>query len=78
MGFVGPVTFMHGNMTNAYTILVRKSEGKSPFGRHRHRWVKTLSFILQKSPGSMGWQQYFNLRITIFGLLTARTGGKLL
>jgi hypothetical protein len=26
-----------GEMKNAYKILVRNSEGKRPFGRHRHR-----------------------------------------
>jgi hypothetical protein len=68
MGFVGPVTFTHGNMKNAHKILLGKSEGKSPLERHSHTWVKTPSFILQKSPGSMGWQQYFNWRINTLRL----------
>jgi hypothetical protein len=29
-------------MRNAYKILVRKPEGKIPFGIHRHRWKDNI------------------------------------
>jgi hypothetical protein len=31
-----------GKLKNAYTILVSKSEGKRPLGRHRHRWEDNI------------------------------------
>jgi hypothetical protein len=31
-----------GNMRNSYKILVRRSEGKSPLGRPRHRWKDNI------------------------------------
>jgi hypothetical protein len=31
-----------GEMKNAYSILVRKPEGKRPLGRPRHRWEDNI------------------------------------
>jgi hypothetical protein len=35
-----------GEMRNAYKILVRKSEGKRPFGRPRPRWEDNIRMDL--------------------------------
>jgi len=39
-------------MTYAYTVLVRKPEGKRPLGRCRHRWKDDIEMDLQK----VGWE----------------------
>jgi len=31
-----------GDKRNAYKILVEKPEGKTPFGRYRHRWLHDI------------------------------------
>jgi hypothetical protein len=31
-----------GEMRDAYKIFVRKAEGKSPFGREKHRWEDNI------------------------------------
>jgi hypothetical protein len=31
-------TFLLGEMTNTYKILIEKSGGKRPLGRHKRRW----------------------------------------
>jgi hypothetical protein len=33
---------MNGDKRNAYRVLVGKSEGKRPLGRHRRRWVNNI------------------------------------
>jgi hypothetical protein len=33
---------------NVYRILVRKSEGKRPLGRPRHRWVDNIKMDLRE------------------------------
>jgi hypothetical protein len=33
---------------NAYRILVRKSEGKSPLGRPRGRWIDNIKMDLRE------------------------------
>jgi hypothetical protein len=40
-----------GETRNAYRILVGKSEGKSPLGRPRHRWMDNIKMDL----GEIGW-----------------------
>jgi hypothetical protein len=35
-------------MRNAYTIVVRKPEGKRPLGRTRHRWNDNIKVLLKK------------------------------
>jgi hypothetical protein len=37
MGWVGLVVLV-GKFRNAFSVLVRKSEGRRPFGRLRPRW----------------------------------------
>jgi hypothetical protein len=37
-----------GEKRNTQEVLVRKSEGKRPFGRHRRRWEIILEWILGK------------------------------
>jgi hypothetical protein len=37
MKWAGHIIYME-EMRNAYKILVRKSEAKTPFGRSRHKW----------------------------------------
>jgi hypothetical protein len=40
-----------GEKMNAYRILVRKPEGKSPLGRPRRRWVYSIKLDLRE----IGW-----------------------
>jgi hypothetical protein len=40
-----------GEKRNAYRLLVRKPEGKSPLGRQRRRWVDNIRLDL----GEVGW-----------------------
>jgi hypothetical protein len=40
------------DMSNAYKILVGKSEGKRPLGRHRHRWPHDIRMDLRE----IGWE----------------------
>jgi hypothetical protein len=40
-----------GEKRKACMLLVRKSEGKRPLGRSRHRWVYNMKMDL----GGMGW-----------------------
>jgi hypothetical protein len=37
-----------GEKMNAYRILVRKPEGKTPLGRHRHRWKDNIKMDLRE------------------------------
>jgi hypothetical protein len=40
---------MHGEIRNAYKILVGQPEGNRPLGRPRHRWednIKTFFFLI--------------------------------
>jgi hypothetical protein len=37
-----------GEIRNAYTILVRKSERKRPFGRPSHRWDHNIKMDLKE------------------------------
>jgi hypothetical protein len=37
-----------GEMRNAYSILVGKSEGKISFGRHRCRWKGDIKMVLRE------------------------------
>jgi hypothetical protein len=39
-----------GGMRSAYKVLVGKSEGKKPLGRHRRKW-EGKKLILKKSGG---------------------------
>jgi hypothetical protein len=43
---------MHGEVRNAYKILVRKSEGKRPLRRHRHGWEDNIKVDLKE----IGWK----------------------
>jgi hypothetical protein len=36
-------------MINAYSILVRKSEGKRPLGRHRRSWEDNIRMDLRET-----------------------------
>jgi len=38
-----------GAMRNAYNILARKPEGKSPLGRHRRRWEDNIKIDLRET-----------------------------
>jgi hypothetical protein len=44
---------------NAYTILVRKPEGKGPLGRPRRRWEGNIRMDLRE----IGWSGLIWLRI---------------
>jgi len=37
-----------GERRNAYRVLVRKHEGKRPFGRPRHGWKDNIKWMLWK------------------------------
>jgi hypothetical protein len=39
---MGRACSMHGKVSNAYKILVRKPEGKRPLGRPRSRWKDNI------------------------------------
>jgi hypothetical protein len=41
--------------TNAYTILVGKSEGKRPLGRPRRRWVNNIKMDREIGWDGMDW-----------------------
>jgi hypothetical protein len=43
---------IYGEMRNVYKILVRKSEGKRPFGRPKHRWKDNIRMDLKE----IGWE----------------------
>jgi hypothetical protein len=49
-----------GDRRDAYMVLVRKSEGKSPLGRPRCRWEDNIKIIPQKWDG--GWTGLIWLR----------------
>jgi hypothetical protein len=68
MMWVGYAACM-GEMRNVYKILFRKSEGKRPLGRPRHRWRILLEWIL----GNQGDKLW-----TAFIWLSIGTSGKLL
>jgi hypothetical protein len=46
MRWLGHITRM-GEKRNAYKILVRKPEGKTPLGRPRRRWVDNIKMDLR-------------------------------
>jgi hypothetical protein len=58
-----------GEMRNANRILVRKPEGKRPFGRPMRRWEDNIKMVLMKY-GLGVWIGFISLRIG--------TGGRLL
>jgi hypothetical protein len=39
---------VHGEVRVAYNILVGKPEGRSPFGRPRHRWEDNIKMDLRE------------------------------
>jgi hypothetical protein len=46
----------HGEMRNAYRVLVGKPDGKIPLGRPRHRWEgNTKMDLTEMGWGSMDW-----------------------
>jgi hypothetical protein len=46
----------NGEKRNAYSILVRKSEGKRPLGRPRRRWENNIRMDLREIGwGGMDW-----------------------
>jgi hypothetical protein len=50
-----------GEIRNAYTIIVRKPEGKRPFGRPRHRMELNIKQYLQEH-GIRVWNEFIWLR----------------
>jgi hypothetical protein len=68
MRWVGHVARM-GENRNAYSLLVRKPEGKRPLGRPRRRWVDNVRMDLGEVDGVM-WTGLVWFRI--------ETGGELL
>jgi hypothetical protein len=38
----------HGEMRNAYTVLIRKTEETRPLGRLKHRWENSLETGLRE------------------------------
>jgi hypothetical protein len=46
----------NGAKRNAYRVIVGKSEGKRPLGRHRHRWEDNIKMgLLKIGWGGMDW-----------------------
>jgi hypothetical protein len=55
MGWAGPVARI-GENRNAYRILVGKTEGKTPLGSPRCRWVDNIKMDLREMRwGVMDW-----------------------
>jgi hypothetical protein len=50
MEWAGHVARMREKI-NAYSLLVRKPEGKRPFGRPRHRWMNNINMNLESGSG---------------------------
>jgi hypothetical protein len=48
---MGKTCSMHEEKRNSCRILLAKSEGKTPLGRHRHRWEDDIKTDLRE----MGW-----------------------
>ena len=45
----------YGERRSAYTVLVRKPEGKGPLGRHRSRWEDNIKMDLQEVEWALEW-----------------------
>jgi hypothetical protein len=45
---MGGVCSIHGKTRNAYSILIRLSEGKRSLGRPRHRWEYSIKVSLKE------------------------------
>jgi hypothetical protein len=52
---IGRACSTNGVKTNAYRILVRKSEEKRWLGRRRHTWVNNIKRILEIEGGDTDW-----------------------
>jgi hypothetical protein len=53
---MGRACSTNGENRNAYTILVRKSEGIRPLGRPRRWWVEDNKIVLRETDcGGMDW-----------------------
>jgi hypothetical protein len=44
-----------GQQTNAYRVLVGKTQGKNPLGRHRYRWEDNIKMIRKKDGVVLDW-----------------------
>jgi hypothetical protein len=65
---MGRACSTNGEKRNAYRILMGKSEGKRPLGRHR--WVNNIRMDLREREDGMVWTGLIWLRIgTSGGLL---------
>jgi len=51
---MGGTCSMHGEMRNAYEILVGKPEGKRPLGRPGHRWENNIKLCLKERVWGFG------------------------
>jgi hypothetical protein len=49
---MGGACSTHGRVRNAYKILVGKSEGNRPLGRHKRRWEYNVGMDLRE----IGWE----------------------
>jgi hypothetical protein len=45
---MGGAYSVHGEVRNAYKILIGKPKGKRPFGRPRHRWEDNIKMDLRE------------------------------
>jgi hypothetical protein len=53
---MGRACSTNGEKRNACRMLVRKTEGKRPLGRPRHRWVNNIKMDLREIGwGGMDW-----------------------
>jgi hypothetical protein len=66
-----------GEKRNAYTILVRKPEGKRPLGRPRRRWVDSIKINLREV-GLDGRDQWRALVNTVMNLRVPSDAGNFL
>jgi hypothetical protein len=64
VGHVAPI----GKRRDAHRVLMRKPEGKGPFGKSRHRWEDNIKMHLQEV-GWGSWTALIWLRREISGVL---------
>jgi hypothetical protein len=50
-------------MRNAYKILVRKPEGKKPFGRSRNKWEDNIKTVPKYTGRECVWTSFIWLKI---------------
>jgi hypothetical protein len=67
---VGRAYSMHGEMRNAYEVLLGKPEGKRPHGRPRHRWEDNIKMDFREIVfEGIGWMHLAQDRDQMWALV---------